>query len=457
MKINKWIIVIAATSSLLGFGLGANSIIAKDKKTQIEDTQDLAIPLEDIQRFATVVAQIKHYYIEPVEDSTLFSYAIKGMLSNLDPHSSFLDEESFKDLQAATSGKFGGVGIEVMPDKNGFIKVISPLDDTPAFKAGIKAGDMIVRVNNKLVKDMTLREAINMIRGKRGSTVDLTIIRKGEDKPRVFTLTRAQITIESVKSKMLEEGYGYVRISFFQGPVKRDLHSAIKKLQKESKGKLNGLVLDLRNNPGGLLDSAIDVADAFLDANQLKEHKKLIVYTKGRVPNSDIKGKATRGDLLKGVPMVVLVNQGSASASEIVAGALQDHNRAVVLGEKSFGKGSVQTVIPLNHTTAIKLTTALYYTPAGRSIQAEGIEPDLLIADLKIPQPKTDAIVIEPISEADLEGHLKNGSKKAKVSAVNKEKKVDDSKKPKEIALMHRDFQLYEALNLLKGINIFND
>lgn len=412
----------------------------------------LAVPVKDIRRFASVIAQIKKYYIEPIEDKQLFDNAIKGLLTNLDPHSDYLDMESMSDLRSVTKGEFGGIGVEVQPD-DGFIKVISPLDDSPAQKAGIKAGDLIVRVNNSLVRDMTIREALNMIRGKRGSKVNLTILRKGEKKPVKVVVTRDVIKIQTVKSKLLEKGYGYIRIAFFQGPAQEQLVKRVEKLKKESGGQLKGLILDLRNNPGGLLDSAIEVADQFLDAEALGDNK-LIVYTKGRMEGQDVEGKANKGQILKGVPVVVLINEGSASASEIVAGALQDHNRAIILGTRSFGKGSVQTVIPIDHETGIKLTTALYYTPKGRSIQAEGIKPDLIVADLKIPDTDTEAVVFDPILEKDLSGHIKNI--KTEEGEVTKKQQAITAETESADSLAHKDFQLFEALVLLKGINAAN-
>lgn len=432
-------------------GFSASIYAAKESKYQIKRTP-FTLPIKDIQRFSMVIAQIKQYYIEPVDDKTLFNSAIRGMLSSLDPHSDYLDPDSLKEIESATSGKFGGIGIEVMPE-NGLIKIISPLDDTPATRAGIEAGDTIVRVDGKMVKDMTLREAVNLMRGKKGTDVYLTIIRKNIKKPLNLKITRDIIRIQTIKSRMLEPGYGYFRVSFFQAPAKRDLIKAVAKLKKQAGGKLNGAIIDLRNNPGGLLDAAIDISDAFLDAKNLKDNK-LIVFTKGRVPGADIKAKATAGDILENTPIVVLINEGSASASEIVAGALQDHKRAVVMGAKSFGKGSVQTVIPIDYQSGIKLTTALYYTPNGRSIQAKGIDPDILVANLKIPKTKTDAIVFDPLEEADLDGHLANGNESTKEAKSKKDKATKAAAKKEEEKLIHEDYQLYTALMLLKGLHI---
>jgi carboxyl-terminal processing protease len=427
----------SAYISISSYVLAENSISSTNKS--------ISVPLKDIQRFSTVIMQIKRYYIEPVNDDTLFENAMKGMVSSLDPHSSYLDEDDLKDLQTATTGKFGGIGVEIIPE-SGYIKVISPLDDTPAYKAGIKAGDLIIRIDSKLIKEMTMREAINLIRGKRGSYVALTILRKGEKKPLKILVKRDVIKVQTIKSKLLAKGYGYIRIAFFQTRAKQDLSNAIKNLEKQSAAPLKGLILDLRNNPGGLLDAAIDVANSFLDANHLKKYNGLIVYTKGRIPHADIKAKATPGDLIHEVPMVVLINEGSASASEIVAGALQDYKRAVIMGTRSFGKGSVQTVFPIDNTAALKLTTALYYTPSGRSIQAMGIVPDVIVTNLAVTKTETDDMLIDPINENDLSGHLKNGNGKS--FNENLEEKTKN-----ENALAQNDFQLYQAFMLLQGLN----
>jgi carboxyl-terminal processing protease len=375
---------------------------------------------------------------------------MSGMLSNLDPHSAYLDKDDLKDLQTVTTGKFGGIGIEITPYK-GMIRVISPLDDTPAAKAGMKPGDLIVRIDKKLVKDMTLRQAVNMMRGPRGSIVNLTVIRQDSKVPLNFKIARDIVTVQTIKNKLLENGYGYVRIAFFQNNADDELISAIDKLKKESGGKLKGLVLDLRNNPGGLLDAAIDISDTFLDASKLKN--KLIVYTKGKIPGADIEAFANSKDILNGTPMVVLINGGSASASEIVAGALQDHKRAVILGTKSFGKGSVQTVIPIDNESAIKLTTALYYTPSGTSIQAKGIQPDISVDQLQLAKNKESGNALETIDEEDLIGHLDNDKTAEATKQTEIEKKENAETTKKEQSLAQEDFQLFEALTLLKAMN----
>lgn len=398
------------------------------------------IPLNELRAFSEIFGRIKNNYVEPVEDKELLQNAIRGMLSGLDPHSTYLDLEDFKNLREGTSGEFGGLGIEVTLE-DGFVRVVSPIDDTPAAEAGILAGDLIIRLDKKPVKGMALREAVDMMRGKPGTDLLITILREGEDKPLNITLTRAIIKVKSVKHKTLEPGYGYVRISTFQQRTSEGLNKAIEQLKKDNNDKLNGLVLDLRNNPGGLLNAAVDVSDAFIT-------KGLIVYTDGRIPDSKQEFNANPRDLLEGAPLVVLVNGGSASASEIVAGALQDHHRAVILGTKTFGKGSVQTVMPLTDKTAVKMTTARYFTPSGRSIQAEGIVPDITIERVKITA--IDSTGFKPLSERDLSKHISNGNDKTDVDASEKVTDKETSTAPLAVT----DYALSEALNLLKGINI---
>ncbi|WP_420795470.1 S41 family peptidase [Legionella nautarum] len=402
------------------------------------------IPMEDVQRFSNAIGEIKKYYVKPVDDKELFDNAIRGMLSGLDPHSTYLDEDSFKELQTSTSGEFGGLGIEVTME-DGVVKVVTPLVDTPAFKAGIKSGDYIIKLGSKSVQGISLKEAVELMRGKEGTTLDLTILRKGENKPLTFSLVREKILIKSVKSKLLDDGYGYIRLTQFQAMTGQDMEKAIAQLKQQSGGNLKGLILDLRNNPGGLLDSAIQVSDAFLATG--KDGKpEMIVYTQGRLPGSKFTALTTNSkDILNNAPMVVLINNGSASASEIVAGALKDNKRAVILGTKSFGKGSVQTVLPLDDKRGIKLTTALYYTPSGTSIQAKGITPDIVVEELEVPKtaPKTDAFA--GFSEADLSGHLLN---KSEGQATNGNAIKDDD------ALLHEDYQLYAALTILKGLSV---
>lgn len=404
--------------------------------------QPESVPINELRTFAEIFGRIKKDYVEPVEDGVLLEYAIKGMLSGLDPHSSYLNAEDYKDLQAGTSGKFGGLGIEVGLE-DGFVKVISPIDDTPAHRAGVKAGDLIIRLDEKPVKGMGLSKAVKIMRGEPGTSITLTIIREQVEKPIKISIKRDIINVASVKSRMLEPGFGYVRISNFQSRTAQDMKKAVSGLKSEAKGNLEGLILDLRNNPGGILNGAVDVSDAFLV-------KGKIVYTEGKTAGSKFSFTAKPDDILHGAPMVVLVNEGSASASEIVAGALQDHKRALIMGSRTFGKGSVQSIIPVTKEAAVKLTTARYFTPSGRSIQAEGIKPDieLLQLELKPSSRRTE----DSLKEADLSGHLANGNGKKKPAQSDSNAK--DKAKAKDKPLAVTDYQLYEALNLLKGLSL---
>lgn len=402
-----------------------------------------ALSEEDIDRFTQAIAQIKDFYVQPINDKKLLEDAIRGMVSGLDPHSEYLDGEAYKTLIMTTSGEFSGLGIEVTGDL-GVLKVISPMDGSPAANAGIKPGDYIVAINKKLVSEMTLNEAVSSMRGKKGTEIHLTVIRKDAQKPLEYKLVRDTIHIDSVKSKLLDSGYGYVRISEFQEPTAQKLTAAINSLKKSSNGTLKGLIIDLRNNPGGLLDSAVGVSNIFLDSQHLKTNDKLIVYTEGRLPNAQYRAKANSSDILNGAPIVILINNGSASASEIVAGALQDYGRAVIIGTPSFGKGSVQTILPLDPTHAIKLTTALYHTPSGRVIQNQGIIPDITVEDLKVENSLPNQSVLEPIHEFQLKNHLKNTTID---ESLNPTKNVDLT------PLAQSDFQLYQALKILKTLS----
>ncbi|HSP00234.1 MAG TPA: S41 family peptidase, partial [Thioalkalivibrio sp.] len=362
----------------------------------------------------------------------------------LDPHSSYLSERDFRDLQIGTSGEFGGLGLEVGME-DGFVKVISPIDDTPASKAGVRAGDLIIRLDDKPVKGMSLNDAVNEMRGPKGTDITLTIMREGADQPIRITLTRDTIRVRSVRSEMLEPGYAYLRISNFQSKTSQNLMDEVQKLQKEGNG-LNGLILDLRNNPGGVLNGAVGVSDAFLEDG-------LIVYTEGRTADAQFRYQASPGDVLNGAPMVVLVNEGSASASEIVAGALQDHQRAVIMGSRTFGKGSVQTILPLKQDTALKLTTARYFTPDGRSIQAEGIEPDIKLERLQVSAAETSDNDSRPVTEASLQRHLQR-QRAAEEAGTEEAGEAGETEDDGNGSLAQRDYQLYEALNLLKGLTI---
>jgi len=423
-----------STLFLSGTLLGLTLAVGHSVYALKDDNQ---IPFEDLQAFTEVFSRVKSDYVESVDDKKLIEDAIRGMLNGLDPHSSFLNTTEFSDLKIGTTGQFGGLGIEVGME-NGFVKVISPIDDTPAARAGVKASDIIIKLDEKTVKGMTLNEAVKLMRGKPNTSIDLTIVREGEPKPLVIQITREIIRVKSVKNRMLEPGYGYVRITNFQSRTTTDLLKAISDLQKEE--RLKGMVLDLRNNPGGVLNGAVGVSDAFINDG-------LIVYTEGRIDDSSHRYLATPGDSLNGAPLIVLLNGGSASASEIVAGAIQDHKRGIIMGTKSFGKGSVQTIQELRNGSAVKLTTARYFTPNGRSIQARGIEPDIVSNTLILSEDEKNAR--ESYSESDLEGRLSN---------PNGDSDSDSSEKPQPEPedLAKTDFQLYEALNLLKGLQILN-
>lgn len=420
----------------MGLPLGTVYTVVADKSASVQP-----LPLEQLRTLSDVYDRIKNDYVEDVDDKELFENAIRGMLSGLDPHSNYLNEEEFRDLQIGTTGEFGGLGIEVGME-DGFVKVISPIDDTPAAKAGVEAGDLIIRLDDTPVKGMTLTDAVNLMRGKIGTDIDLTIIREGRDKPLKITITRDTIQVQSVKSRMLEPGMGYIRITSFQSKTTKSVLEAAKKLKEENDGPLKGMILDLRNNPGGVLTGAVGVSDAFLD-------KGLIVYTEGRVKDSKLRYDASTGDAIDGAPLVVIVNAGSASASEIVSGALQDHKRAVIVGSKTFGKGSVQTILPLKDQDALKITTARYFTPSGRSIQAQGIEPDIQISRLKVEEREDKGF--DPISESSLNRHLKNTDEDG--DAGDGKKKADKAD-GEDISLAQKDYELYEALNLLKGLVI---
>lgn len=426
---------------LLSLGLFTGLLLAIGHGVMAERTSgdsSSTLPLEDIRSLSEVFGKIKDNYVEEVSDKTLLENAIRGMLSGLDPHSTYLDKAAYKELRVGTTGEFGGLGI-VVGMEDGFVKVVSPIDDTPAAKAGIKAGDLIIKLDQKTVKGMTLDDAVKLMRGKPGTSIDLTVVREGETKPLVIKVVRAKIRVKSVKQRTLAPGFGYVRISQFQERTGHDLRAAITKLKKENHNKLKGLVLDLRNNPGGLLDAAVAVSDTFLE-------KGVIVSVRGRNPAADMKYQANPNDWINGAPLVVLINGGTASASEIVSGALQDHKRAIIMGQLSFGKGSVQTVVPLGNDTAIKLTTARYYTPSGRSIQAQGIQPDITVDNLTVTASKDQSGGF--IKEADLNKHLLNGNAKPT------DKKAQAEQTKERLGLAKEDYEIYEALNLLKGLDL---
>jgi carboxyl-terminal processing protease len=429
---------------VLAFGalLGASLTLGEGVLAGKNETETL--PLEDLRTFTEIFAKIKNDYVEPIEDKDLLENAIRGMLAGLDPHSAYLVPADYKELQAGTSGEFGGLGIEVGME-DGFVKVISPIDDTPAYRAGVKAGDLVIRLDDTPVKGMALSDAVKIMRGKPGTDIVLTIIRDGEDKPLKITITRDVIRVTSVKSELLDSGYGYVRISQFQSRTGDNLREALEKLEGSADGPLKGLVLDLRNNPGGVLSAAVSVSDAFLKNG-------IIVYTEGRLDDAKLKFNAKPTDILNGAPLVVLVNGGSASASEIVAGALQDHQRAIIMGQKTFGKGSVQTILPMDNGSALKLTTAKYYTPSGTSIQATGISPDIVLENLKFDESNAGAST--RIKEADLARHLEGEGEREKDSAKSTDTGKDGKADKSALPLAKRDYGIYEALNLLKGLAI---
>ena len=394
---------------------------------------------ESIELFTDVLAIVKKSYVEEVDTKKLIYGAINGMLASLDPHSSFMPPDTYKELKLDTKGEFGGLGIEISI-KDGILTVISPIEDTPAYRAGLKPGDQILKIDDKFTKDLTIMDAVKRMRGAKGTKVTLTIMRDGFDKPKEFPLARDIIQVKSVKFKMLDDGYGYVRIAQFQEKTADDLQKALANLNETSKGKLNGLVLDLRNDPGGLLDQAVKVSETFLDEG------KLIVYTEGREKDAQMKFSSRKGDKQPNYPIVVLINSGSASASEIVAGALQDHKRAVVMGVQSFGKGSVQTIIPLSDNSGLRLTTAKYFTPSGRSIQAKGITPDIVVERIELAS--TEKKESMHLREKDLENHFENNKKE-----LSTEKK-DSLPLYKTDEQVKNDYQLLRALDLLKGWEI---
>ncbi len=463
------------TISLALGGFVAGALISLHIPALAEKDVKAGLPIEELRTFAEVYSAIKQGYVEPVEDKKMIANAISGMLSNLDPHSSYLDADAFKDLQVGTQGEFGGLGIEVGMEE-GLVKVVSPIEDTPAYRAGLKAGDLIFKLDDAPVKGLTLSDAVKKMRGKPKTPIKLSIIRKGENKPIEVTLIREVIKVQSVKSKMVD-GYGWIRITQFQENTVAEVAKAAANLYKDG-NKVNGLVLDLRNDPGGLLNSAIGVSAAFLPPDAK------VVSTDGRTADAKQEFRAraqdylrgSKEDPLKGLPvdikkvaMVVLVNGGSASASEIVAGALQDHKRAIILGTQTFGKGSVQSVLPLPGNTAIKLTTARYYTPDGRSIQAKGIVPDIVVEET------ANGSSGMQIREADLDRHLINDKEKeaakeaakqeskaqpAKTQSKSGKDKKDENDEEAPVRMEYAsksDYQFQQAVNLLKGLQIMQN
>lgn len=404
---------------------------------------------ESIELFTDVMSIIKKSYVEDVDTKKLIYGAINGMITSLDPHSSFMPPDTYNEMKTDTKGAFGGLGIEISI-KDGVLTVISPIEDTPAFKAGIKSGDMIMKIDDKFTKDLNINDAVKRMRGQKGSKVVLTIMREGFDKPKEFPMVRDIIQVKSVRFHLMDGGYGYVRIAQFQEKTDEDLSKALKAMKEEHKGELKGLVLDMRNDPGGLLDQAVKVSDHFVPEG------KMIVYTEGREKDSKMQFTAKKGGKEPGYPIVVVINGGSASASEIVAGALQDHKRAIILGTQSFGKGSVQTIIPLSDDSGLRLTTARYYTPKGRSIQAKGITPDIVVEAVELPKAagKKDTMHLR---EKDLENHFETEDKSGAADVKKDEPKIDKKDEKAEKTLqkleenLKNDYQVLRALDLLKG------
>ena len=401
-----------------------------------------SISADEVNRFATVMAQIKYFYIEDKEFSNLFDSAISGMMKGLDPHSAYISPEQVKDFNTQSSGLYGGLGMEVEPDKSGAVKIISAFDDTPAKKAGLNSGDLIIAIDDKVLQNIDLNESVKMLKGKPNTSVTITVIKESEPKPVKITLVREVIKFSAVKSKIIDNEVGYIRIATFNEKTYHQVVKAIQKMTNKSNNQLSGYIIDVRDNPGGLLDSVVQISDLFLDANDMKN--KTIVSIKGRASDEIIK-EATTGDTLNGKPIIILTNKGSASASEILAGSLQDHNRAIVVGTETFGKGSVQSVIPIDDSSLIKITTALYYTPNGRSIQANGIIPDVYVDITKLPQPEKNDNPFANLSEKNFFNHFENKKPTDNKVFIQSEKN--------KIELAHEDFQLYQAVRIIEGLN----
>lgn len=442
MSIRK---IILATASIVitGMVLSSTAIAQDDDRTagtkpetEINSSSET---YRQLNLFGDVFERVREQYVDEMEDEELVETAINGMLVSLDPHSAYLDEDDFEEMQVQTRGEFGGLGIEVTME-NGVVKVVSPIDDTPAYRAGVQASDYITHLDGESIMGLSLGEAVDKMRGKVGTDIKLTIRRENVAEPVEISITRDIIKIKSVRHEILDETIGYVRITTFNQNTESGLEKSVKEIKEKVGTQLQGFVLDLRNNPGGLLDQAIAVSDAFLEKGE-------IVSTRGRHDYDTKRDNATGGDIVDGMPVVVLINGGSASASEIVAGALQDHRRAIVLGTKSFGKGSVQTVIPLPGHGAMRLTTARYYTPSGRSIQAKGIEPDITVEPAKIEQ-----LNVSRMHESDLRGALDNPDGDSKAEQEDKKTDEDDENTSKEDI---KDYQLSRAIDLIRGVSLY--
>jgi len=423
---------------LLGMGCTLCLASINLSAQEADPAEKLPLPLDEVRIFTEVLNRIRSSYVEPIDDKTLLENAIKGMLAGIDPHSTYLASDDYDQLQESTTGEFGGLGVEVGVE-DGFIKVIAPMDGSPAERAGVQAGDLIIKLDDTPAREVTVGDTVDLMRGEPGTDIVLTILREGVSEPFEITVTREIIKARSVRYRIVDPGYAYIRIAAFATNTGKEVKDAVAKLHEEN--ELKGVVLDLRNNPGGVLQASVDVVDAFIDEG-------LIVYTQGRVDNADMRFEASAENVSQGVPLVVLINSGSASASEIVAGALQDHGRAIIMGTPSFGKGSVQTVLPLTNDRAIKLTTALYFTPSGHSIQATGIVPDITVDRGQVTR-IPDSLV--SYREADLAGHLENASPEDGEEAAVIAAETQPHEPPEVIV---RDYQLNEAINVLKGLNI---
>ena len=412
--------------------------MAEEMPRETAPTQAEGLPLDELRTFAEVFERIKRTYVDEVDDRTLLKNAMRGMLEGLDPHSSYLDQQDWQDLRENTDGEFGGIGIEVGMEDDGKLTIIAPIDDTPASRAGLQPRDVILKIDNTPLDGLPMSEAVKLMRGDAGSRIRLLILSEGADMPREVVLERAIIKSSSVTHRLLDPGYGYLRISQFQSATGDEARTALAQLRKDNDAtSLKGLVLDLRNNPGGLLSAAVEISDLFLSNGR-------IVYTQGRLPDSELSFSAKADTPADDIPLIVLINGGTASAAEIVSGALQDQRRAIIMGTDSFGKGSVQTVMPLGNGDGLKLTTALYFTPSGRSIQAEGIQPDVEVVRGRL---ERDTRRDFSVREADLDGRLDN---------ANGESEAVQSKAPTSPVVAESDYQLGEALNLLKGMNVLD-
>ena len=432
-------------SSFLFF-VASSSSLADDENYSPLDSPSF---FEGLNTFTSVFSQIKQLYVDEIDDETLFNNAIKGLIEGLDPHSTFLEPKDQSDLSESTMGKFGGLGIVIGTEGN-YIEIISPIDDTPAYRAGLQAGDIILQIGDQNVSQINLEEGVKLMRGTPGTKVKLTIGRP-DIAPFVVEITREIITITSAKGLILDEGIGYLRISQFQRPTSELVESIISDLVAQNEGELDSLIIDLRNNPGGLLDSAIDVSNLFIDKTGI------VVYTEGRAPNSNISYPTKPGDIVNGAPIAILMNKGSASASEIVAGALQDHKRAIIMGEESFGKGSVQSMLNLQDGYGLKITTARYYTPSGRSIQSKGITPDIELENISLDNDEDEDSIDFSSQEKDLKNALsaEDPTELSEEEILKVQDEIAEKRDQEYIELLKGDYFIHEAINVLKALKVY--